>query len=422
MNQSSKIKNNKFNDLLKKSRNINIMLERELKNIEEDTILYINYPFCQNFCNFCIYKVHCYDQNNSNEFLKYYNKEILLYAKILKGFKFKNIHIGGGTPNLVSPESLIKPLMKLVNFNNLERFIIEIFPCDNFESYLKKLKKYNVTKVQLGVQTLNEKILKQENRKVSKKTILNCLKILSKSDLIWSVDLIYGFENESYYCNNRIAELKDILTFRPHGVHFYKLRAQETNDYYGKANYGYSIYEKKIDLSYFENILIKEGYKKVYDEWCLEKNIEHSQITVCYNGYSKAFPDILGLGLMAKSHFRFGLAINFKDLKIYKHLLNMNVIPIRTFHNFKKTNIYPIFNIYTGIKRLSKFNLGSFLDNAFLTKTEKNELNTFFDFLRNNRIEYKYKDKNLTIPKSQFSRCLYLLEKYMKSAYSFKNK
>jgi len=409
------INDNKFSDLLKESRNINSALKCELKNINKDTILYVNYPFCQNFCNFCIYKVHHYNQTDSNKFLKYYKKEISLYAKILKDFKFKNIHIGGGTPNLISPELLIKPLTKLVNFSNLERFIIEIFPCDNFESYLKKLKKYNVTKVQLGVQTLNEKFLKQENRKVSKKTILNCLKILSKSNLIWSVDLMYGLKNESFCYDNRIAEFKDILAFRPHGVHFYKLRAQQENNYYGKNIYNYSTYQKKIDLLPFERILREKGYRKVYDEWCLGKNIEHAQLSVCYNGHSGAFPNILGLGLQVKSHFRFGLAMSFRDLEIYRRLLSMGIIPIRTFHNFKETNIYPIFNIYTGIKRLNRFNLGRFLNNNPLTKAEEKELESVFRLFKNNHINYTYDGEKLIIPKAQFSKCLYLLENYMKS-------
>ncbi|MBU1177461.1 radical SAM protein [Patescibacteria group bacterium] len=409
-----------FKNIFKQSRGIEKILRLELKKIRKDSLLYINYPFCSNFCNFCIYKPCLYNQFNSDEFLKYYNKEILLYADILNGFKFKNVHIGGGTPNLVSPELLIKPLEKLVDFNNLERFIVEILPCDDFESYLEELKKYNVTKIQLGVQTLNDNILKQENRRTSRKVILDCLKTLAESDFIWSVDLMYGFRNELLYCNNRLNEFKQVLDFHPNGMHFYKLRAQQENNYYGKKIHRYSTYQKKIDLLYFEKILRKRGYQKVYDEWCLGKNIEHAKISVCYNGYSGAFPSILGLGLMAKSHLRFGLGMNFKRLRLYKFLLDANMIPMRIFHNFKKTNIYPVFNIYTGIKRLSRFNLGRFLDNNPLTKAEEKELESVFSLFKKNYINYTYDGDELKIPKAQFSKCLYLLENYMKSAYYFK--
>lgn len=420
MNQYFKIRNDRFNNLLIKSRDINRALRAGLKDIKEDTILYLNYPFCLNFCNFCIYKVHRYNQKDSDEFLKYYNKEISLYAKFFNDFKFKNIHIGGGTPNLAPPELLIKPLMKLADYNNLDRFIIEVFPRDDFGKYLEKLKKFNVTKIQLGVQTLNEKILYQENRKVSKKIILDCLDVLSKSDFIWSVDLMYGFKNEDIFQRDYISELDTIIDFMPKGIHLYKLRMQKTNDYYKEAEYLYAeneIYEKNIKLLSIKKKLFQCGYNEIYDEWCLGDNIEHAKISVCYNDYSGAFPDILGIGLMAKSHLRCGLIVNFKDFKTYKYLLNKDIFPIRFFHNFRKTNIYPVLNIYTGIKRIGKFDLGKFLSKSLLSEAEKNEINSLLIFLKDSRIKYKHHSGYLSIPKSQFSKCLYLIERYMGTAH-----
>ena len=415
------IKDKKNNNLVNKERRIDQVLKREIKKLKKDTILYINYPFCSNFCNFCIYKVHLYNQADSKEFLDYYKKEISLYADALRGFKFRNVHIGGGTPNLIPPNFLIEPLKKVIDFNNLDRFIIEVFPSENLGKYLDELKKYNVTKIQLGVQTIDEKILKQENRKVSKKAILNSIKALSERDFIWSVDLMYGFKNDSLYKKNRISEFQKIISFNPNGIHFYKLRSQRTNCYYDKKNCNYDIYEKEIDLSGFENILIKKGYKKIYDEWCLGKNKEHAQISVCYNGYSKAFPDILGLGLIAKSHFRFGLTVNFKDFETYKKLLDRNMFPIRVFHNFKRTNIYPVFNIYTGIKRLSEFDLGSFLKNNKLTKAEEKEIDSIFFLFDKHDVKYNYKRGILKIDKTCFPKTLRLIERYMRLAYFTKN-
>ncbi len=194
-------------------------IKNGVKNLTEDSFLYVHYPFCLNFCHFCLYKIHRYDKVMSDKFLKCYKREISLYAEALSGFKFRNIHIGGGTPSLVSPKLLTSPLNKLVNFKNLERFVMEVFPRDDLADYLKELKRYNVSKIQLGIQTLNEKILKNENRLVSKKTILNSLKILSKSNLIWSVDLIYGFKNEDILGRDYVSELETILNFSPGGFH-----------------------------------------------------------------------------------------------------------------------------------------------------------------------------------------------------------
>lgn len=403
---------------INKVKKFNKLAKVALKNLNKDTFLYINYPFCLNHCKFCIYKIHKYSKIDSDKFLKLYNREILLYAKKLNGFKFKNIHIGGGTPNLISPKLLIEPLNNIVDFNNIERFVVEVFPRDDLSEYIKELKKYNITKIQLGVQTLNEKILRSENRIVSTKTIINCMKVLSKSNFIWSVDLIYGFNKEDSYQRDYIRELETILSFTPLGIHLYNIRYEKGNRFYMRENI------KKDDSRHIGrfgcysdvvNILIKNGYKKVYDEWCIKSNKRHALKTVCVNNKTGVFPDIIGLGVGARSITRLVRYINTSSLKDYIFLLNKDLFPVNDYSYFPENNLYPINMMALVIGVYKEFNIKKFKNSLELSKEEEKEFVLLFSYLKNNGIKINLNNGKLIIPDSQYSKSLFLIEKYILS-------
>jgi oxygen-independent coproporphyrinogen-3 oxidase len=399
------------------NKSANKLIDASLKNIRGDAFLYVHYPFCANRCRYCIYYLDNFSGEKSDDYLKLYNKEILLYAKILSDYKFKNIHIGGGTPNLVSPEALIKPLSKLVNFERLEHFTIEAFPADDFKEYLEKLKKYNVKKINLGIQTIDKKILESERRIVPIRTLLRCLKILSKSNLLWSTDLIYGFNEEDNSSRDYSTELKTILDYNPTGFHLYFIRPKETNYNHYKYRNRYKNQrlnsQKIIRIFDVVNILNKNGYKEISDEWCLGANQDYAKKTVCYDAKTGVSPDVLGIGLGAVSHRRFLQYKNVKNLQKYKFLLNHDKFPIAYFNDLQKTNLYPIINIFSGIKTSQMFDYKKFLSSVSLSKQEKREINSLFDYLKRNKIEYGDKDGKIIISQSQYSQCLYKINEYI---------
>ena len=98
----------------------NYLIKKYLKSLNKETTLYINYPFCASRCNYCIYHIDQFNLKKSNLFLECYKKEIELYVNKLNNFNFIDIHIGGGTPNLVSAEDLVSPLGKIVNFKKIK--------------------------------------------------------------------------------------------------------------------------------------------------------------------------------------------------------------------------------------------------------------------------------------------------------------
>jgi oxygen-independent coproporphyrinogen-3 oxidase len=387
----------------------------------DDSFLYVNYPFCPSFCRYCIYKLHKYTKADSDEFLKYYQREILLLAEKLNGFKFKNVHIGGGTPNLVDPELIIKPLQKLADFDEVSRFVVEIFPRQGLDECLKKLKKYHITKIQLGVQTLNEDLLKQENRATSKQTVMQCIAALSKSRLIWSLDLIYGFDHEDKFQRDYVSELKTLLQYHPSGFHLYTVRSERINKFYGMdhiKNKKLFSYRKTMgDLHDFMNvqkILMKRGYQLIYDEFCIGSNIRHAQRAISFNAKTGVFPNIIGIGLGAYSHTRVMRYRNVKNLKDYASLLDKKMLPIGQSSDFSKNHLYPISMIYNQIRKGANFDLVNFSRSTHLSDQEKMGIQDLLAYLDRQGVEYQLNNGLLTIPPSQYSLSQYSINEYVK--------
>ena len=382
--------------------------------VDDDIFLYVNFPFCSNLCDFCIYKIQIYDKEECNKFLESYNKEIEIYSKLIKNKKFKNVHIGGGTPNLISPELLIGPLGKLVDFDNINRFVVEVFPRHDLSEYLEILRKYNVTKIQMGVQTLNKDILAQEGRKVTKDLILSCLDILNKSGYIWSVDLVYGFKCEEKFNRDYVIELNETLKFNPYGIHPYPMISEENNNHYDiKKKDSLNRHKKVIDkVKIVYAVLKKAGYDLVKDEWCVHENINHAKKTFCYDAKTGFYSNYIGIGPKASTFTRFFEYQNLKDIVKYGFYLDKGILPIDEFEDFVESDFYPISLIDKEIEYSSKIDINKFIKTANLSKNEVKKISALIRYFIHKRLKFKLEKGMLTIPNTHYSVGLKLIDEF----------
>ena len=398
--------------------------------LTEDSFLYVHYPYCSDFCRYCIYKLHRYTKKESDLFLRYYRKEISQLAGKLKHFKFKNIHIGGGTPNLIDPERIIEPLKALVDFSQLSRFVLEIFPRNDCKEYIQKSKRYGVTKMQLGVQTLNDDLLHQENRLVDRPTIEKCLETLSRSGILFSVDMIYGFENEKEYDRDYISELNELLSYHPSGLHLYTMRMEQANRYYTEQPLGKKekhTYRKPLsrieEFMRVQQTLLDRGYRLVYDEYCTGPNVDHAKRAISYNEESGVFPNIVGIGLGAYTHTRNMRYRNVKNLERYARLLDRNKMPIGESSDFSSNHLYPISMIYNQVRKGAAVDLADFAHSVKLSVEEEAEIKEMLTYLKGKDVAFLMEDQVLRVTPTQYSKFLYTINEYVEGktngTYSF---
>ena len=170
----------------------------KLKSFEQvkNKALYIHIPFCLSICTYCDFSKLYYKKEWVQKYLQALKQEML---QNMVQETIDTIYIGGGTPSSLDEEDL-ETLLKMIKpyAKNVLEYSIELNPETMNINKLKLLKKYGVTRLSIGVQTFNEKILKKINRQHSNQQVfdlINQARLLGFEDI--SIDLMYNLPNQT---------------------------------------------------------------------------------------------------------------------------------------------------------------------------------------------------------------------------------
>ncbi|MDE6288547.1 MAG: coproporphyrinogen III oxidase family protein, partial [Muribaculaceae bacterium] len=152
--------------------------------------LYIHIPFCRSKCIYCDF-YSTPSLKNMEEVVRGIIKEYACRRHEVTG-TFKTAYLGGGTPSILPPELLSK-LVSSLDIDSVEEFTIEVNPDDVTPEAAKLWKSLGINRVSMGVQSLDDGILRWMRRRHDSATALNAIEILRTAgfDNI-SCDLIYG--------------------------------------------------------------------------------------------------------------------------------------------------------------------------------------------------------------------------------------
>lgn len=161
------------------------------------TSAYIHIPFCTQICYYCDFSKVFIKNQPVDSYLEHLIEEYDSYD--IK--KLRTLYIGGGTPTALSAPQLAFLLEKLtdkLDLSYLEELTIEANPGDLDQEKIAVLKDSPVNRVSLGVQTFNDRMLKQIGRSHSEKDIYENIANLKKAgfDNI-SIDLIYALPKQT---------------------------------------------------------------------------------------------------------------------------------------------------------------------------------------------------------------------------------
>ncbi|MGT2636430.1 radical SAM family heme chaperone HemW [Streptococcus ratti] len=159
---------------------------------------YVHIPFCTQICYYCDFSKVFIQNQPVDAYLEALIKEFNDYYRIKD---LRTLYIGGGTPTALSAEQLeylLSHLSKNLNLDTLEEFTIEANPGDLTPDKVAVLKQSAVNRVSLGVQTFNDKHLRQIGRGHNEAQIYESVDSLRKAgfDNI-SIDLIYALPNQT---------------------------------------------------------------------------------------------------------------------------------------------------------------------------------------------------------------------------------
>ena len=167
----------------------------------EMTGIYIHIPFCKSRCVYCDFISSTLGEGWQNRYVKTLGNEIR-QRRTENGLSHaRTIYIGGGTPSLLSQGAFCR-LFEIIeeNFQTSPEteITLEANPDDITPDFVDRLTGSPVNRISLGVQSLNNDILRFLRRRHTAKQALEAITLLQDKGLEnISVDLIYGLPGQS---------------------------------------------------------------------------------------------------------------------------------------------------------------------------------------------------------------------------------
>ncbi|KKQ32568.1 MAG: hypothetical protein US49_C0006G0019 [candidate division TM6 bacterium GW2011_GWF2_37_49] len=165
--------------------------------------IYIHLPFCAKRCHYCDFIALAAHESFIQPYHEALIKEIKLFAQkfeFSKSNPIKTIFIGGGTPSLYpidNLEDIFQTLNQNYDLSQLLEVTIETNPVDITPTKLAAWKGLGINRLSMGVQVLDDDVLKRLNRSQKVKDVLRAIQITPNYFENISVDLILGLPGVS---------------------------------------------------------------------------------------------------------------------------------------------------------------------------------------------------------------------------------
>ena len=283
--------------------------------------LYIHIPFCKQKCLYCDFPSYSGKEQFMDEYIDALNKEILRKAH---QYTVNSIFIGGGTPSYLN-NSILEKLLATLNKLNLKEnieFTVECNPGTLDKENLSIMKKYNVNRISMGLQSTKNSVLKEIGRIHSYEEFRNNYFLARECgfDNI-NVDLMFGLPNQTF--EDWKKSLEEVATLEPAHISAYSLIIEE-------GTYFYDLYKKdKLNLPdedrerlmYLatKEILNKYGYHQ-YEI----SNFAKTGKECFHNKVYWKCDEYLGLGVSASSFIDKKRIKNIDDIQDYIEKIKRN--------------------------------------------------------------------------------------------------
>lgn len=197
------------------------------KKVQEAN-LYIHIPYCTGRCTYCYFG--CYMLNvapiERTQYVQKICKEIqginARYGKI----QVLSVHFGGGTPTTLSEadiNTIFKELNKNFEMGNEIEITFESSPETLTEKKIECLVSNGVNRINIGIQTLNDNLLKDINRRHDSKKALESIRLVQNAGISnINVDLMYGLHGQTM--EDWISTLNIVFQYGLQSISTYRLR------------------------------------------------------------------------------------------------------------------------------------------------------------------------------------------------------
>ncbi len=194
-------------------------------------MIYVHVPFCKSFCVYCDFysELACSDPSERRLYTEDLLKEISeRKEQILSTSEVNTLYIGGGTPS-VMPLSFFESVLKELPLGGFDEFTVEVNPEDivrNGVQYAAGLKDLGANRISMGVQSLDDALLKWMGRRHDSARARQAFGILRHAGFSnISLDVIFGIEGLN--SDTLLKTIDGIIELRPEHISAYQLSIEE---------------------------------------------------------------------------------------------------------------------------------------------------------------------------------------------------
>lgn len=196
------------------------------QNFSEAAGLYIHIPFCVKKCSYCGF----YSSTSISlvpDFLQALFKEMEITAH--KFGAFDTVYIGGGTPSLLRPQQLGEILKRVHSHFDLQsgaEITLEANPGDLDRPFLQELVALGFNRLNVGVQSFEDKVLQFLGRRHSSEEALSAVEHSRWAGFQnLGLDLIYGIPGQDI--ESWLASLARAVALGPEHLSCYQLSVEK---------------------------------------------------------------------------------------------------------------------------------------------------------------------------------------------------
>lgn len=267
--------------------------------------LYVGIPFCPTRCLYCSFVTNSVFRSKSliPEYLDCLMREIDYAAEIVKdnGQIIESVYIGGGTPTTLEAvylEQLLARLYRAFELSRIKEFTVEAGRPDTInEDKLKVIKSFDIDRISINPQSMNEETLKIIGRNHTPQEIISAYETARRCGIgVINMDIIAGLPGENLEMFQKTVNEVEALCPENTTVHTMSIKrssrlremlceynltdggevcrmvdyARETICQNGK--HPYYLYRQKNMLGNLENIgYSKEGAESLYNIFIMEE-------------------------------------------------------------------------------------------------------------------------------------------------------
>jgi oxygen-independent coproporphyrinogen III oxidase len=295
--------------------------------------LYVHVPFCESPCFYCgCTRVITRDHASAARYLDHLEREIALQSRLFHSDRpVVQLHLGGGTPNFLSPAELERLTVALAQGFNLELeddrdYSVECDPRYLSREFVEALAVLGFNRVSFGVQDLDPAVQRAINRVQPESQTREAVDAAREAGMrSVNLDLIYGLPKQSP--DSFARTLETVVGIRPERIALYayahlpeRFKAQRQI-----AAHDLPAPAAKLELLGLAiRALTAAGYRYIgMDHFALPSDplaraLDAGTLRRNFQGYSTHGQcDLVGLGMSAISQVGGCYAQNARDLADY---------------------------------------------------------------------------------------------------------